>query len=172
MKINVVVAKESPYLEDGTIGKEKEFYYVTTLPGVKRNPYKIRRYYIRRWLIENRFRDMTQQLKLDTVAGHSLNAILARIAIMLMMFNAERIVSMKFPGPWEEAMKLLKRHSAKGLVDGAGVIIYAPGNKFGLYTPREYRALVQAGERHKFKERIAEAVKAGRTLEEFSKEFT
>jgi len=180
MNINVVIAKEMEYEKNGKTLKtdkdgniiEKEYYYVTTLPGVKRSPYKIRRYYIRRWLIENRFRDMTQQLQLDVLAGHNINAIRSRIAFMLMMFTAEKIIAMKFPGDWQEAAELLKRRSSKGRVDGPGVIIYAPGNKFALYTPREFRKLVQEGDKYKFKERMTEAVAKNITLEEFLKKFT
>ena len=181
MIINVVIAKEYEYEKDGKTLKadkdgnviEKEYYYVTTLPGVRRNPYKIRRYYIRRWLIENRFRDMTQQLNLDIVAGHNINAIRARIASMLMMFTAEKIISMRYPGDWEEAKELLKRRASKGRVDGPGVVIYAPGNKFGIFRAREFKVLVQEGDRYKFKEKMEEAIarKKDITLEEFFKEF-
>lgn len=179
MKVNVVVAREYEYEPDGKTLKtdengqviEKEYYYITTLKGVKRNPYKIRRYYLRRWLIENRFRDMTQMLNFDIVAGCKINRIRTRIAFMLMMFNAEKIVSMKYPGQWQEAVKVLKRRSAKGLADGAAVIVYSPDNKFGVYTTREYKILVQEGTEYRFKKKMTDAIRKGQTLEEFSRNF-
>ena len=181
LKVNVVAAKEYEY---DTAGKnlktdkqgqviEKEYYYVTSLKGVKKHPYKIRRYYLRRWIIESRFRNMTQQLFFDITAGRKINAIIARIAFMLMMFNAEKIVVMKYPGDWEKAAERLKKRNAPGLADGAAVIVYSPHNKFAVYSTREYKVLIQQGTEYKFKNKMAEAIKRKKdtTLEEFFRDF-
>lgn len=180
-KVNVVAAKEYEYEPDKKTLKtddngqviEKEYYYVTSLNGVTKCPYKIRRYYLRRWIIESRFRDMTQLLSFDITAGRKINAIIARIAFMLMMFNAEKIVVMKYPGDWEKAAERLRRRNAPGLSDGAAVIVYSPYNKFGVYSTREYKVLIQQGTEYKFKNKMAEAIKRKKdtTLEEFFRDF-
>ena len=181
LKVNVVAAKEYEYETDGKKLKrdeqgqviEKEYYYVTSLKGVKSHPYKIRKYYLRRWIIESRFRDMTQQLFFDITAGHKINAIIARIAFMLMMFNAEKIVVMKYPGEWEKASQRLRKRKAPGLADGTAVIVYSPDNKFGVYSTREYKVLIQQGDEYKFKNKMAEAIrrKKDTTLEEFFRDY-
>lgn len=178
-KVNVVAAKEYEYEPDKKTLKtdkqgqtiEKEYYYVTSLKGVEQHPYKIRRYYLRRWIIESCFRDMTQLLSFDITAGRNLNAIIARTAFMLMMFNAEKIVVMKYPGDWEEAAKRLRRRKSPGLANGCAVIVYSPHNKFATYSTREYKVLIQQGEEYKFKNKMAEAIKNKMTLEEFSENF-
>jgi len=180
-KVKVVAAKEYEYEADKKTLKtdekgqiiEKEYYYVTSLKGVEKRPYKIRRYYLRRWIIESRFRDMTQLLFFDITAGRNINAIIARLSFMFMMFNAEKIVVMKYPGDWEKASERLRKRKSPGLANGCAVIVYSPYNKFGVYSTREYKELIQQGDEYRFKHKMTEAIKRKEdtTLKEFLRDF-
>ncbi|MBM4034467.1 MAG: transposase [Planctomycetes bacterium] len=60
----------------------------------------------RRWVVEDQgFRELTQDWALDTLAGRRFNALNARIAFALMLYNADRLLRAKHPDLWEEARR-------------------------------------------------------------------
>jgi len=149
--------------EDGKI--RPRFDYVTTLPTA-RAPRRIRGLYRRRWVIENQgFRDLTQQWALDRLAGRRFNALNSRIAFALMLYNAERILRMKCPGPWQEERARLRDLGERSLLGGPSVIGYTPDGRLGIFTAEDYARLIAARERARIVRTLREGLARGETLE-------
>jgi len=164
-KINAVVAYEyhldgKPILDKK--GRQRRMIYMTTLP-LKRNPYKIRKYYIERWTIENQgFRELTQEWEIDILAGRKLNTIRSRIAFVLMLYTAMKILDMKYPGKWQEEAEKLKSRGEEGWMGGLGVISYTNDGYYGAFTAKQYKRIIELA----LKEKLKEASKQGLTIKE------
>ena len=175
--VNAVIADEKDGegkpLVDEKGEKRPRFYYITSL-GTSDKPYDIRRHYISRWMIENQgFRELTQNWKIDNVAGRRFNAIYARIGFVLMLYNAERIMRMKYPGFWADEKEKLRKEGGGELIGGLSVIAYCKDGSMGLFGVKEYGEIVRECEKSKVKreieDKIKEALKKGMTLEEFAR---
>lgn len=169
-KINTVVAYEY-YLSGKPVlnkeGKPRRMIYMTTLP-VKRNPYKVRKYYLARWIIENQgFRELTQRWEIDILAGRKLNIIRSRIAFVLMLYTAMKLLDMKHPGRWQKEAKKLKSRGEKGWMGGLGIIAYTNDGYYGAFSVKEYQSTIKST----IKEEIRKRVEKGLTIEEILKEF-
>jgi hypothetical protein len=134
--VNVVAMK---YLE----GKEeKEVFYVTNRK-VPKNPLKIVQLYGSRWTIENQGnRDLSQRWLIRIPAGRTLNAITARICLILKLYNAMKIMEMKHGQEWQEDKEAIKAMGERSFIGGHGLIIYA-GSYFAIFTPKQYGKLVE-----------------------------
>jgi hypothetical protein len=145
--------------------------YATSLPTAK-HPMRIRRLYQRRWPVENQgFRAANQALHLDRVASRvSFDAVRAAMAFKLMVYNSEHIVRMKYPGEWTEERNRLRRAGRKELLGGLGIVLYTDDGHLGLFTTDQFRDLVaertRGEERDALRSRLAEALRAGRSLQE------
>jgi hypothetical protein len=141
------------------------FYYVTTLPTAARSP-RIRGYYGQRWGIENQgFRELTQQWALDHLAGRRFNTLNSRIAFVLMLYNADRLLRMKHPGPWQEERERLRGLGERNRLGGPSLVAYTPRGQLGFLRPREYERLIVERERDRLVHTLREGLARGETLE-------
>jgi hypothetical protein len=148
--------------EDGSI---RRFYYTTSLPALK-SPIKIRSYYRMRWIIENQgFRELNQRWNIERLAGRRFNAINARVAFALMLYNAEHIMKMRHPGAWQDQRYRLSGRWATGL-GGLSVVIYTPEGKLGLFSTKEYGALIKEAERRRIVTILESAAAQGQTIKD------
>ena len=149
---NVVVADEYDRRGRPLLGSDGEprprFYYVTSLPSVS-DPYKIRKYYLLRWTIENQgFRNLTQRWSLDVPAGRHYVPIMARLSFVFALANAESVVRELFPGAWQEERKRLGKLGVAGVIGGEpSLAAYTKRGELGLLTPDEFASLVAQRER-------------------------
>jgi len=174
---NVVVAEEwdlqGTRLRDPKTQEIRETIYYATSLSLKSDPYGIRKYYLSRWSIENQgFRELTQRWQLDRLAGRTWRAIVARIAFVLMLYNAEHILREKYPGPWSQEREELRRQGDQGLIGGLSVATYTPSGQLGLMTPDRYRRLLLLGERRAVASRIRQAMQRGESLDSLLSEFS
>jgi len=96
-KVNAVVV----YDKDRK-GRERRRIYVTTLDA-RKDPFKIYKFYKDRWRIENQgIRYLSQRWNLRDLAGRTLNSIQARIWCILILYNAVKILEMKYEGKMEK----------------------------------------------------------------------
>lgn len=167
--INAVLAREYD-LEGRRLldeqGRQRHcFTYITTLPTVRR-PGRIRRYYGMRWVIENQgFRELTQTWALDCLASRRFNALNSRIAFALMLYNAERALRMKHPGPWREERQRLRGLGERNLLGGPSLAAYTRDGRLGLLTTGEYERLIAERERDRIVRTLREGIAHGQTLE-------
>jgi hypothetical protein len=167
--LNGVVAEE--YDAEGNRlcdeeGRERPvFVYATTLPTAEK-PERIRDYYRMRWVIENQgFRELTQQWALDRLAGRRFNTLNSRIAFAFMLYNAERILRMKHPGPWQSERRRLREIGQRSLLGGPSVGVYTRDGRLGLYTPAEYGQLIAERERNRIVDTLRQGLARGESLE-------
>jgi hypothetical protein len=134
--VNVVAMK---YME----GKEeKEVFYVTNRK-VPKNPLKIVQLYGSRWTIENQGnRDLSQRWLIRTPAGRKLNAIIARICLILKLYNAMKIMEMKHGKEWQENKEAIKAMGERSFIAGHGLIVYSD-QYFALLSPKRFRKLIE-----------------------------
>ena len=169
-KLNAVVAEEYDPRRERRMCDEKgeprpRFDYITSLPTVRR-PEQTRGYYRRRWVIENQgFRELTQQWALDCLAGRRFNALNSRIAFALMLYNAERVVRMKHPGPWQQERKRMQTLGEASWLGGPSMAAYTDDGRLGLFTPEEHGQLIAERERNRIVRTLREGLARGETLE-------
>jgi hypothetical protein len=150
--VNVVVMK---YME----GKEeKEVFYVTNRKAPK-NPLKIVQLYGDRWTIENQGnRDLSHRWLIRIPAGRTLNAITARICLILKLYNAMKIMEMKHGKEWQENKEEIKAWGERSFIAGHGLIVYAREH-FTILSPKRYGKLVEARTREATIEELKQKVK-------------
>jgi hypothetical protein len=169
-QLNGVVAEEYDRSRRGRMRDEKgqvrpRFHYVTTLPTAAKPP-RIRGYYGQRWGIENQgFRELTQEWALDHLAGRRFNTLNSRIAFVLMLYNADRLLRMKHPGPWQEERERLRRLGERNRLGGPSLVAYTPQGQLGFLRPREYERLIVERERDRLVHTLREGLARGETLE-------
>lgn len=167
--VNMVVADEfdmhgQPLLFDD--GRPRRFHYVTDEP-VERDPYEPRRHYLHRWVVENEgFRNLTQRWSLDVPAGRNLAAIVARLVNVLVLANAESIVSELFPGAWQEERERLRMLGAPGRIGGRPALAaYTEQGQLGLLSVQDYAQIVTQRERHRLARELLAAQQRGEDIE-------
>jgi hypothetical protein len=168
-RINAVVADEfdpaGRPLKNEKGDDRPRWHYISTLATAS-DPYKTRTYYRGRWVIENQgFRELTQQWALDCPAGRRFNALNSRIAFALMLYNAERILSMKHPGPWQEERERLQALGVRDHLDGPSIAAYTPEGDLGAFTTDEYGQLIAQRERNRIVHTLREGLARGESLE-------
>lgn len=168
-KLNAVLAEEYDLrgrrLKDEEGEERPRFCYVTTLPAT-RNPSRIRALYRQRWVIENQgFRTLTQEWALDCLAGRRFNALNSRIAFALMLYNADGVLRMKHPGPWQEERDRLRDLGERNRLGGPSVAVYTPAGRLGLFSIPDYGRLVAERERRRIVRTLREGLARGESLE-------
>lgn len=140
-KVNVVILIKT--VEEGGRKKEKEIFYVTNRQ-IKGDPLKIVKLYASRWSIENQgVRDLSQRWLIRIPAGRTLNAVTARICLILKLYDAMKIMEMKFGREWQSNKEEIKSWGQRSFIGGQeGVIIYA-GNFFAPFTAKRYGKLIE-----------------------------
>jgi len=155
--------------EDGEI--RPRFYYMTTIKADNR-PYSIRRFYLKRWVVENQgFRELSTRWKVDTLAGKRFAANYARLAFIFMLYNAERLLRLKHPGPWQKERERLRALGEGGLLGGPAIAVYTPQGHLGLLSSRKYRDLVRLAERRRLAARLRACMADGRDLRQLLAEL-
>jgi hypothetical protein len=135
-KVNVVVLKKMEGKE------EKEIFYVTN-KKVPKNPLKIVQLYGSRWTVENQgIRDLSQCWLIRVPAGRTLNAITARICLILKLYNAMKIMEMKYGKEWQENKEAIEAMGERSFIGGQAIIVYTD-KYFGLFSTRRYRELLE-----------------------------
>ena len=167
-RLNAVVADEFDETGKrllGEDGKERpRFYYVTTLPLTKR-AYRTRALYRRRWVIENQgFRELAQDWSINVLAGRRFAANYARIAFVLMLYSAERVMRMKDKEGWAKERERVRLMVGRGWLGGLNVVVYTPKGHLGLFKVRRYGEIVRQAERSRIVALVRSYHKRGRDL--------
>ena len=136
-EVNVVVV-----LDEDKEGKIRRKIYVTSLKA-EEHPFKIYQLYKDRWVIENQgIRYLSQRWNLRDLAGRTLNSIQARIFSVLMLYNAVKILEMKYEGKMEKLEKKMRERGELSYLSGARLIVYGRERYYGVFSGVEYAHLV------------------------------
>lgn len=135
-KVNVVI------VYDKYNGRERRRIYVTTLDA-KVDPFKIYKLYKDRWTIENQgIRYLSQRWSLRDFAGRSLNSIQARIWTILILYNAVKILEMKYEGKMEKLQDKMREKGERSYLSGCALIVYGRDRYYGIFSGVGYANLV------------------------------
>ncbi len=135
-KVNCVI------VYDEYNGRIRRRIYVTTLDA-KADPFKIYKLYKDRWTIENQgIRYLSQRWSLRDFAGRSLNSIQARIWSILMLYNAVKILEMKYEGKMEELKDKMREKGERSYLSGCALIVYGRDKYYGIFSGVNYANLV------------------------------
>lgn len=135
-KVNCVV------VYDEYQGKMRRRIYVTTLDA-KADPFKIYRLYKDRWTIENQgIRYLSQRWNLRDFAGRKLNSIQARIWTILVLYNAVKILEMKYEDKMEKLKEKMREKGERSYLSGCALIIYGRDTYYGIFSGVKYANLV------------------------------
>jgi len=135
-KVNAVV------VYDEHKGKIRRRIYVTTLDA-KSDPFKIYRLYKDRWTIQNQgIRYLSQRWSLRDLAGRKLNSIQARILTVLTLYNAVKILEMKYEDKMERLQEKMREKGERSYLSGCALIIYGRDKYYGIFSAVNYANLV------------------------------
>jgi len=116
--------------------------YVTTLDA-KDDPFKVYKLYKDRWTIENQgIRYLSQRWSLRDFAKRSLNSIQARILSILMLYNAVKILEMKYEGKMEKLQEKMREKGERSYLSGCALIVYGRDKYYGIFSAVNYANLV------------------------------
>ena len=142
--------------------KMRRRIYVTTL-DTKDDPFKIYTLYKDRWTIENQgIRYLSQRWSIRDFAGRSLNSIQARILTVLILYNAVKILEMKYEDKMEKLQKKMREKGERSYLSGCALIVYGRDKYYGIFSGVNYANLVA--------ERTAKAT-ASSTAKEIAREL-
>ena len=135
-KVNCVV------VYDEHNGKIRRRIYVTTLDA-KADPFKIYTLYKDRWTIENQgIRYLSQRWSLRDFAGRSLNSIQARIWTVLTLYNAVKILEMKYEDKMEKLKDEMREKGERSYLSGCALIVYGRDKYYGIFSGVNYANLI------------------------------
>ena len=116
--------------------------YVTTLDA-KDDPFKIYKLYKDRWTIENQgIRYLSQRWSLRDFAGRNLNSIQARIWSILILYNAVKILEMKYEDKMEKLKEKMREKGERSYLSGCALIVYGRDKYYGIFSGVNYANLV------------------------------
>ncbi len=134
-KVNAVI------VYDEHNGRERRRIYVTTLDA-EGDPFKIYKLYKDRWTIENQgIRYLSGRWNLRDLAGRSLNSIQARIWTILILYNAVKILEMKYENKMEKLKDKMREKGERSYLSGAALIVYGKDKYYGIFSGVEYARL-------------------------------
>lgn len=123
-------------------GTTRRRIYVTSLDAEK-DPFRIYKFYKDRWTIENQgIRYLSQRWNLRDLAGRSFNSIQARIWSILILYNAVKILEMKYEGKMQKVHEKMREKGERSYLSGCALIIYGKGRYYGIFSGVEYAKLV------------------------------
>jgi len=135
-KVNAVV------VYDECKGKMRRRIYVTTL-DTKAEPFRIYELYKDRWTIENQgIRYLSQRWSLRDLAGRSLNSIQARILTVLTLYNAVKILEMKYEDKMEKLKEEMREKGERSYLSGCALVIYGRDRYYGIFSAVKYANLI------------------------------
>lgn len=116
--------------------------YVTTLDA-KDDPFRIYKLYKDRWIIENQgIRYLSQRWSLRDLAGRSLNSIQARIFTVLTLYNAVKILEMKYEDKMDKLKEKMREKGQRSYLSGAALVVYGRDKYYGIFSGVNYAHLV------------------------------
>jgi len=116
--------------------------YVTPLDA-KEDPFKIYKCYKDRWTIENQgIRYLSGRWNLRDLAGRSLNSIQARIRCILILYNAVKILEMKYENKMEKLKDKMRKKGERSYLSGCALIVYGRDKYYGIFSGVNYANLV------------------------------
>ena len=122
-------------------GRMRRRIYDTTLDA-KDDPFKIYKCYKDRWTIENQgTRYLSQRWSLRDFAGRSLNSIQARILTVLTLYNAVKILEMKYEDKMERLQEKMREKGERSYLSGCALIVYGRDKYYGISSAVEYARL-------------------------------
>ncbi len=134
-KVNVVV------VYDEHNGRIRRRIYVTTLDA-KDDPFRIYKLYKDRWIIENQgIRYLSQRWSLRDFAGRTLNFIQARILTVLTLYNAVKILELKYEDKMEKLKKKMREKGERSYLSGCALIVYGRDKYYGIFSAVKYARL-------------------------------
>ena len=157
-KVNVAALIKT--VKEGKKKKTKEIFYVTN-KRITGDPLKIVKLYASRWSVENQgIRDLSQRWLIRIPAGRTLNAVTARICLILKLYNAMKIMEMKFGKQWQKNKEEIESWGQRSFIGGSGegVIVYAD-NYFAPFTAKRYGALIEIRTRRITQEKFLKDIK-------------
>ncbi|MEA1965540.1 MAG: transposase, partial [Candidatus Aerophobetes bacterium] len=123
-------------------GRMRRRIYVTTLDA-EEDPFKIYKLYKDGWTIENQgIRYLSQRWSLRDFAGRSLNSIQARIWAILILYNAVKILEMKYEDKMEKLQDEMRQRGELSYLSGAALIVYGRDKYYGIFSGVSYANLV------------------------------
>ncbi len=135
-KVNCVI------VYDEYKGKMRRRIYVTTLDA-KADPFKVYKLYKDRWTIENQgIRYLSQRWSLRDFAGRSLNSIQARIWTVLTLYNAVKILEMKYEDKMEKLKEKMREKGERSYLSGCALIVYGRDKYYGIFSGVNYANLI------------------------------
>ncbi len=122
--------------------RKRRRIYVTTLDA-KDDPFNIYRLYKDRWTIENQgIRYLSQRWSLRDFAGRSLNSIQARILTVLTLYNAVKILEMKYEDKMEKLKEKMREKGERSYLSGCALVVYGRDKYYGIFSGVNYANLV------------------------------
>lgn len=165
-KVNVVVLLKT--VKEGKKKKEKEIFYVTN-KGIQGDPLKIVKLYASRWSVENQgIRDLSQRWLIRIPAGRTLNAITARICLILKLYNAMKIMEMKHGKEWRQNKEEIESWGQRSFIGGEGLIVYT-GSYFATFDSERYTILIEERTKKRTKDDLLKKLREHLPLEEFAR---
>jgi len=140
-KVNTVVVYDKDERR-----RERRRIYVTSLDA-EGDPFKIYKFYKDRWTIENQgirylsqqgIRYLSQRWNLRDLAGRSLNSIQARIWCILILYNAVKILEMKYEGRMEKLQDKMREKGERSYLSGSALIVYGREKYYGIFSGVNY----------------------------------
>ncbi len=123
-------------------GRMRRRIYVTTLDA-KADPFRIYKLYKDRWIIENQgIRYLSQRWSLRDLAGRSLNSIRMRIWTVLILYNAVKILQMKYEDKMEKLKEKMREKGERSYLSGCALIVYGRDKYYGIFSGVNYANLV------------------------------
>jgi hypothetical protein len=112
------------------------------------------------------FRELTQDWSINIPARRRFNANYARIAFVLMLYSAGRIMRMKDKAGWLKERERIKLMLHQNLLGGLNAVIYTQNGHLGLFQARQHGDIVRRAERSRIKAMARAYQDQGRDLED------
>lgn len=152
--LNVVIRRECD-----KNGQYQYMFYVTTKQF--RDPVSIVNLYRLRTTIENDVnRELDQRWFMRSLAGRKRNIMLARIMMVIKLFNCEKILEMKHPKYYEEVKKRMKEKEKHSFLKEVDIAVYInKKNIFGIFKASEFARLIKERTKYAVKKKLSESDK-------------
>jgi len=83
-----------------------------------------------------------QRWSLRDFAGRTLNSIQARILTVLIMYNAVKILEIKYEGKMEKLQEKMREKGERSYLSGCALIVYGRDKYYGIFSVVNYANLV------------------------------
>jgi len=116
--------------------------HVTPLEA-RKDPFKIYKCYKGRWTIENQgIRYLSGRWNLRDLARRTSNSIQARIWCILILYNAVKILEMKYENKMEKLQDKMREKGERSYLSSLSLIVYGRDKYYGIFSGVKYGNLV------------------------------